>query len=267
MKPKNLFDKVLEFTDRNSPAILTGLTVAGITALTVMTLQPKVKRIMAEHREAVNDLSEKEDKKEVVSGTVKKLAKECVPTVLLAGATAACAIGANSVSTRRVAALSAAYEIASRSLSDLRDSIEEVVPRKAQEIKEKVVQKNIASEPIPDESQIYSTGRGDVLCKDMYTKVAFRSSMDEIEKAINKMSARVRDESWINLSDLYYELGIKPSVIPAVSNDIGWHDSDLIEGNLPIMVVACLDDTGTIPVLGLDYEVDPFYKEGGRFRR
>lgn len=276
MKAKETVNKLLELADKKSPAILTGFCVAGIATLAAMIVKPKVQKIMDTHRGKVQDLegtesdpeAVKEIKKDIMADTAKELAKATVPTVIFAGATAACAIGANSINTRRIAAVSAAYEITSRALSDYKEKVEEIVPKKAKEIKEAVVKKDIQSDPVPvNEDHIYSTGKGDVLCKDKYTKVYFRSSMDEIEKAINRMSARVRDESWVTLADLYYEIGLRTEKIPAVANDIGWHDSDLIEGNLPIMAVACLDDTGTIPVIGLDYEVDPFFKEGGRFRR
>jgi hypothetical protein len=277
MKLKDTINNLVQLADKKSPEILTGLAVAGTITLTVMVLKPKVEKIMARHREEVDGLdlnkdsmSEeeyKEAKRDICADTAKELAIKSLPTVALSAATCACAIGSHAVSARRVAAISAAYEIASNSLRDYKDKIEEIVPKKAQEIKEAVVKKDIQSNPVTEETRVYSTGRGDVLCKDKYTKLYFRSSMDEIEKAINRMSARVRDESWVSLSDLYYELGIKSSTIPPVANDIGWHDSDLIEGNLPILAVACLDDTGTIPVIGLDYEVDPYFKEGGRFRR
>lgn len=276
MKLRETVDKVLKVMDSKSPAILTGLAIAGTATLTIMNIQPKVKKIMEEHKERMDELDVQDytdekynrEKNKIMAGTVGDICKACLPSIAIGVATSACALGANHENTRRVAAISAAYELTSKKVGDLTEAIEDVVPKKAKEIKEKVVANNVKSEPIPtEEDYIYSTGKGDVLCKDKYTKVYFRSSMDEIERAINRMSARVRDESWVSLADLYYELGLKTEKIPSVAHDIGWHDSDCIEGNLPIMAVAALDDTGTIPVIGLDYEVDPFFKEGGRFRR
>ena len=277
MKVKETFTKLLEIADKKSPAILTGLAISGTIFLAGMVIKPKAKKIMDRHREEMNgldlnkdEMSEeeyKEAKHDICAGTVKEMVKETLPTVALTGAICACSIGAHKIAARRVAAVSAAYEIAARSLSDYKEKVEEIVPKKAQEIKEGVIKKRVHEEPLPaGDNGVYSTGRGDVLCKDIYTKVYFRSSMDEIEKAINRMSARVRNEGWITVSDLYYELGLKGSQIPPITSDIGWHDSNCIEGNLPIMVTTCLDESGTIPVIGLDYEVDPFFKEGGRFR-
>ena len=278
-KLSKLFDKALEFTDKNSPAILTGLACAGIvaTAIAAYKAGPKVKEIMDLHKQSMGDLDNavaagtydeeeaKEKKKEVMQETVKEVVPALLPPVLLGGVSMACAIGSNKVSTRRIAALSAAYEIASRSLSDYKEQIKEIVPKKADEIKDAVVKKHVQKEEVPDEKYVYSTGRGDVLCKDIYTNVYFRSSHAEIEKAINKLSADVRSEGWVTVNDLYYELGVKD--MPPITNDIGWHDNDCIEGNLPIQITTCWDKSGTIPVIGLDYEVDPFFKEGGRFRR
>lgn len=276
MKVKELRSKALEFADEHADDILTGFTCMFIVASVVSAFKagPKVKEIMENHRKGIESIDVikdkikeeryKEMKKDVTGETARELIPAVLPPIIFGTLGCASAIGSNRVSSRRIAALSAAYEITKSALHDYKEKITEIVPKKADEIKEAVIKKRVQESDIPDEDHIYSTGKGDVLCKDIYTNVYFRSSMDEIQKAINRMSARVMDESWINLSDLYYELGVK--TMPPIANDVGWHDSDLIEGNLPIMVRACLDSTETIPVLGLDYEVDPFYKEGGRFR-
>jgi hypothetical protein len=279
---KGFIDKVLTFTDKNSPAILTGLAIAGVvaTAISAYKAGPKIEAIMAEHKMKMDLLKErskirasadeeseetKSERKEIIADTAKKVIPAVAPMVIFGGLTSACIISANTVSSRRIAALSAAYEIASRGLSDYKEKVEEIVPKKADEIKDAVIKKRVQEEPVPPEDHIYSTGHGDILCKDIYLKTYFRSSHDEIQKAINKVSQMVRDENWVTVADLYYELGVRH--IPPIANDIGWHVDDCIEGNLPITTTTCWNDEGTVPVIGIDYEVDPFYKEGGRFRR
>ena len=275
----NVVDKVLKFADKNSPAILTGVTVAGVVATGIACFKagPKVEKILDQHKsdmkslnedygnEEIDELQYKQEKREIYSETIKSLVPVTLPIVIFGGLSITSAIFSNKISARRVAALSAAYEIASSSLSTYKEKIEEIVPKKADEIKEAVTKKKVQSEPIPsDESLIYSTGKGDILCKDTYTGVFFRSSHEEIARAINKISKMCMSEGWVNVSDLYYELGVKK--IPPITTDIGWHDSNLVEGSIPATIITTWDDSGTIPVIGLDYEVDPFYKEGGRFR-
>lgn len=275
-----LLTKALKFADDKSPAILTGVTCAGIvaTAFAAYKAGPKIEKIKEAHKKAmdelnkdygndkVTDLEFRQEKRKINAETAKDLVPEVLPIIIFGGLSIGCAIGSNKISARRVAALSAAYEIASRSLSDYKEEIKKIVPKKADEIKEAVTKKRVQNEPIPDsDDYIYSTGRGDILCKDIYLKSFFRSSHEEIHRAINKVSAQVMHEGWVSVADLYYELGIKN--FPPIARDIGWHDSDLIEGNLPVSTTTCWDDTGTIPVIGLDYEVDPFFRDGGRFRR
>lgn len=275
----NMVDKVLKFADKNSPAILTGVTVAGVIATGIACYKagPKVEKIMDQHKSDMKSLNEdygndeidelqyKQEKREIYSETIKGLVPVTLPIVIFGGLSITSAIFSNKISARRVAALSAAYEIASSSLTTYKEKIEEIVPKKAEEIKEAVVKKKVQSESVPtDETHIYSTGKGDVLCKDTYTGVFFRSSHEEIARAINKISKMCMSEGWVNVSDLYYELGVKK--VPPITTDIGWHDSNLVEGSIPATIITTWDDTGTIPVIGLDYEVDPFYKEGGRFR-
>ena len=278
MKAKELGNKILSFGEEHADSILTGLTCFFVIATGVSAYRtgPKVKKIMEEHKDGINSIDVikdqikeeryKEMKKDVCAETVKELVPAILPPIIFGSLACASAIGSNKVSNKRLAALSAAYEITRSALYDYKDKIIEIVPKKADEIREAVIKKKVEEDPVPEESQIYLTGKGDVLCKDTYTKVYFRSSMDEIKQAINRMSSRVMAESWVSLNDLYYELGVKPDRIPPVASDIGWHDSDLIDGNLPIIAKAVLDDTGTIPVIGLDYEVDPYFREGGRFR-
>ena len=277
MKLGKVFDEVLKFADKNSPVILTGIACACTVAaaITAYKAGPKVERAMIVHRERIEEADKETEgreedfndlKKEIIKDTAKEVVPAVLPPVIFGSLSILCAIGSNKVSARRIAALSAAYEIASRSLSDYKEKIEEIVPKKAKEIKEAVANKHVEGIDIPDDSHIYSTNRGDILCKDIYLDTYFRSSHDEIKRAINELSERVRSESWVTVADLYELLGIKYDYIKPIAHDIGWHDSDLISGNLPIVVSTAWDRTGTIPVIGLDYEVDPFFKEGGRFR-
>lgn len=277
MKVKELGNRILSWSTEHSDAILTGMTCLFVVATGVSAFKagPKFKKIMAGHRaemdglnvskDAMNEKRYKELKRDICGETVKNLAPVMAPPIIFGTLACIAAIGSNRVSSKKIAALSAAYEITKMSLHDYKEKIEEIVPKKADEIKEAVIKKRVQDSPIPDEDEIVKTGKGDVLCKDLYTGVYFRSSFNEIQKAINTLSARVMNEQWISLIELYYELGVRHEKIPPFANDIGWHDSDLIEGNLPIMVRAAMGEND-VPVLGLDYEVDPFFKEGGRFR-
>ena len=273
----NMFDKVVKFADKNSPAILTGMTVAGIVATTIAAYKagPKIEKIMDHHKfdmdslnkdfgeDKVEEIEYKQEKREIYTNTIKGIIPVAAPVIIFGGISIASAICSNKISARRMAAISACYELASRSLTDYKEKIEEIVPKKADEIKEAVIKKRVQEEPVPsDESSIYSTGKGDILCKDIYLKTYFRSSNEEIRHAVNTLSNRLMSEGWVSVADLYYELDIKR--IPPVANDIGWSDKQLIEGNLPILTTTCWDETGSIPVIGLDYEVEPFTTKGDR---
>ena len=277
MKLGKVFDDILKFADKNSPVILTGIACACTVAAAIAAYKagPKVEAAMNHHREQIEDLESKcdgdeekfnDEKKEIIKSTAKEVVPAVLPPIIFGGLSIVCAISSNKVSARRIAALSAAYEISSRALTDYKEKIEEIVPKKAKEIQEAVANKHVEGMDIPDESHIYSTNHGDILCKDIYLDTYFRSSHDEIKRAINELSERVRSEQWVTVADLYELIGIKYDYIKPIAHDIGWHDSDLIQGNLPIVVSTAWDRTGTIPVIGLDYEVDPFFKEGGRFR-
>ena len=276
-----VFDSVFQTVSKHSPAILTGLACAGVVVTAIIAVKegPKIKEVIDRHKDDMDELKDvysdeesdmteedfKKEKNEIVGRTAKGILRHTAPIVIFVALSIAAAIASNKESARRIAAVSAAYEIASLSLKNQTEAIEELVPKKADEIKEAVTKKKMDATPTPtDEKYIYSTGKGDILCKDVYTGVCFRSSHEEIARAINKISKMCMAEGWVTVADLYYELGIKK--IPAIATDIGWHDNDLIEGSIEAHIITTWDDSGTIPVIGLDYEVDPFFKEGGRFR-
>ena len=281
MKVKELFEKVKTFTSENSPAILTGITCAGVvlTFASAYKAGPKAERIIEKYKYVKNEVEKnvkndpdltdedlKKEKRHMTANLVKDLAPVLAPPIIFGTLSIACAICSNRISSKRVSALTAAYQISTGMLRDYKDKIKELVPKKAEEIKESVITDHLKDKEATDENKDVYTRLGKMPCVDIYTKVEFYSTRAEIEKAINKMSARVRNEMYINLYDLYYELGVDPRDIPSFAYDIGWHESDCIEGNLPITIATCWDKSETVPMIGLNYEIDPFYKEGGRFR-
>lgn len=274
-----VFDSVFKTVSEHSPAILTGLACAGVIATAIIAVKegPKIKEVIDKHKDDMKELKDvledpdadmseedfKKEKTDICAKTAKGLFRHVTPVVIFAILTMVAAIASNKESARRIAAVSAAYEIASLSLKNQTEAIEEIVPKKADEIKEAVTKKKVQSEPVPtDENLIYSTGHGDVLCKDVYTEFYFRSSSEEIGKAINTITQRCLADGWASVEDLYYELGIKK--IPPIASDIGWYDKDVKDGSIPARRTTCWDSTGTIPVIGLDYEVEPW--ERSRFR-
>ena len=93
---------------KHSPEILTGIGIAGMTAAAVMAVKatPKALRMV--------DEKEIRDGKRLTTGEIVKTTWKCyIPPVVTGVCSAACIIGASSISARRNAALVTAYTMVS----------------------------------------------------------------------------------------------------------------------------------------------------------
>ena len=259
----------------HTPEIFSGVAVVGVicTAVAWYKETPKIKSIMRDYRKDIDELeslsiSEEEykaQKKEIVKHTALDILPTITPPIIITTVTIMNIIISNRMSAKKLSAAVAAYEVASYSLRNLKQSIRETIPKKEREVLEHAIERRVQEDAVPAEGSIYSTKHGDVLCKDLYTKVYFRSCHEEIRQAIRAISREVRHNGWCSLSELYGWLGVRN--IPPIATDIGWRRENLIEGEIPATITTCWDESGSIPVIGLDYEVDPYFEEGGRFRR
>lgn len=248
-------DKLKAYTDRNAPSLLTGVGVAGVfvTAYMAYKAGPKAKEIIERHK--AHPVPEtKEEKRTEIKELVKEIAPVVLPTIGMAVATSACIIGANSVSSRRLAVLSAAYSMSESALKEYQAKVVEMVDtKKVQKIKESIAQDKLDRNPPRPNQEILMTGDGDVLCMDCYSGRYFRSNAQKIGQAINELSADLQTDMYVSLNDLYGKLNI-PSV--PMGDDFGWNVDDLVRGQLTIDVSAHLTPDKQ-PCLVVDYDVFP----------
>lgn len=244
----NLFTSVRSGLTKHSPEILIGLGVSGLLGTTVLAVRetPKVMKLLENKKNelAVEKLS--------VKDTVKTVWKNYIPCAVLAVTSVACIIGASNISARRNAALAAAYAIGNKAFSDYKEEVINLLGKeKDKEIKERVADKRLKENPVTNK-EVIITDNNEHLCFDEITGRYFKSSQNKIKEAQNVINDRLRDEMWVSLNDLYYELGL-PNV--RVGDDLGWSVDD---GYLNIIVSARVAEDGT-PCLTLDYGIGPRY--------
>lgn len=264
MSIKGYLEQAKGFADRNSPTILTSLGVLGLinTARLAYKAGIKASRVsnerIREYLEDFKDYKEMGDKQSQTS-IVKKLAMEAAtvygPPVAMGAVSTACIIGSNCISTKRIAAISAAYSLTEAALKDYKEKALEVVgDKKVRQIKEAIAKDKVLKNPPPkDDSQILMTGTGDVLCYDAYSGRYYISNAAKIEKAVNKLSAECLSDMYISLNEFWDEIGLPR--LP-MGNDYGWNIDDTFDGILPISLTAILTDDQR-PCLCVDYDVSP----------
>lgn len=248
-------DKVENGAKKKSPAILTGLALVGlgITVYKAYKAGPKIEKILLEKKEDLKDCNsnDKSAKRQVIKEAVKEIVPVAAPVVVMTMATGGCILGAQTISSKRIAVLSAGYAMAERSVKDLNEKMTEILgEKKAKSIKDAIVKDRLAESGPIDEGKIIITGNGDVLCKDIYSGRYFRSNAEKIRQAIAELSADCMSDNYVELNELYGILGIPQ--IP-LGSDFGWNSDDLIRGMLPITISAQVSENGE-PCLCLDYD-------------
>ena len=224
--------KVLVKAEKNSPAILTGLGIAGGITTTILAVRatPKALNLIEEaekekarkwRKEHPDSTSDEPTLKLTAPEIIKATWKQYIPAIALGGASVACLIGANSVHTRRHAALYSAYKLSETALSEYKDKVEEVVSeKKMKEIKQKVAEEHVKKVTGDDQkAQIIIADDGDTWFVDAMSNQPFKSSKNAMDAAANKLNKAMRSEMYVSLSQLYDELGIPHT---GVSDEIGW---------------------------------------------
>ena len=271
MKFKNIFKgvkikQVLKAGDmlmkKHSPEILIGIGIAtGITAgISAVMATPKALTLIEEEKRA--------RRKEAMSNSIDGMSyepepitkldiveltwKAYLPSVALAGLSIMSIISSNRISSRRTAALAAAYSLSETAFSEYKDKVAETIgEKKANVIEEKVAQDQIKKYPMIPEG-IEETGHGNFLFLDPKSGRYFRSSKEFIDRVMVKLNSQLMNEMWVPLNDLYNELGIRTTEL---GRDLGWN---IDSGYLDLRFSSQIATDGT-PCLVLEYGVAPRY--------
>ncbi len=247
---KEILNASLASIKKHSPEILTAIGITGMIASTVLAVKatPKATNIINSKKEEY----EEEDIPNIE--LVKAVWKYYVPSVVLTASSAVCIVCAGTINVKRNIALSTAYTITEKTLTNFKNKATEMLgEEKVEEIKTEIAKDQIKDK---QSSDIIISSKGDILCYDVAFDRLFKSDIATIEKAVNRVNKDMLDEMYVSLNDLYYELGIKN--IP-IGDDVGWN---INTGLIEVYFSAMLTDDD-IPCVVLNYSVSPkcnFYK-------
>lgn len=257
---KVLAKQVEKFTLDNSPAILTGVGAFGSVTSVVLAVKASLKaarmidlekvtrwRMNPESGETVLDIDSKDK--------VKLVWKEYVPSAGVLTISVASIICANRVSTKRAAALAAAYSLSEKAYSEYREKIvEKFNANKERQVRDEIAQDRVTENP-PQGTQIILTGNGDVVCYELPTGRYFRSNMEKLRSVQNDVNAQVNELGQASLSDLQVALGLKET---PYSEELGWTTSRLLD----LQFSAVLTDDNQ-PCISINYHTEPIRGAAG----
>lgn len=263
---------------KNSPSILTGVSVAGLVTTTILGIRttPKALAVIDQfvwdrYEAEVPDTSQISfhkwlglgddvdsydwtarlkypTKKEIINLTWKIY----LPTIVTGVVTIACIIGANHISMRRNAALASLYGLTEAAFKEYQTKVVETIGRnKELKIRDDISADRIKKNP-PGTNEVIITGRGPVLCFDSLSGRYFRSDIEKIRRVIYEFKTDLMTDMFLSLNDLYYRLGLSNI---ALGDQMGWSiDNDRFD----IQFSTQLGDEGE-PCLVLNYSVEPRY--------
>jgi hypothetical protein len=248
---EELTKRLGKFTADNSPAILTGIAVAGTITTAYLTGKASVKAAEILRDEAIRwDVPTRELKPKYVVEAVWKL---YIPAVSSAALTVACIVGANQIGTRRATAMAAAYSLTERAYAEYKDKVvEKIGSNKERALRDEIQQDRVNNYPASRE--IIVSGL-DVLCYDKFTGRYFSSDMETLKKAQNDTNYQVNNEYYASLTDFYNRIGLRPT---GMSDEVGWNSDRLLE----LSFSSVISEDGR-PCLAFEFVVVPvrgFYR-------
>ena len=188
------------------------------------------------------------------TGEIVKTTWKCyIPAAVTGVCSAACIIGASSISARRNAALVTAYTISETALKEYKDKAVEVVgPKKEQAIRDAVAKEQLEQAGVP-ERKFIPTGRGETPCFDPLTNTCFKSDIETLRRAENTLNKRMRDEVKVTVNEFMQEIGLEPCD-SSIGETMGW---DIDKGYIELDFSSQLVDG--VPYLVLGHRVPPVY--------
>ena len=244
----NIIKGIKASISRHSPEILTGIGIAGMVTTTILAVKatPKaIKLIEAEKKAKHVDALSPVD-------TVKTVWKCYIPAAMTGVSSIACLIGSNAINAKRNAALTTVYTLSEMARNEYKEKVIETIgEKKERTIKEKVDAERIKKDPV-SKKEVIITEKGTTLCYDHVFGRYFKSDIDLINRAMNKINREIVINMYASLNDFYAELGLSPV---EMGYDLGWNIDD---GTIEIEPSSQLADDGT-PCLVIDYSVSPKY--------
>jgi len=217
------FSQILKRTERvitdNSPAILTGLGVAGVVATVYFTGRATVKAVRI--LDAEKNWHVLERREFTPQDKVKRVWKLYIPAATTGLLTVSCIIAANRIGSRRAAAIAAAYTLAERGFEQYREKvIEKIGERKEELVRADIAQDRLNENP-PPSREVIILGSGEVLFLEAFTGRYFMSDIETLRSAANQVNeAIINGEQSFSLSEFYDLVGLKHT---SESDYIGWN--------------------------------------------
>ncbi len=250
MKIPQFIHTLRKYGEDNAPAILTGMGITGTFVTAYFAADGAFKSAedirVAQAVEDANEKSHPLTNKEKFQLTWQNY----IPAAGAGCVTVGCIYYANRISSKRLAALAAAYTIAEKANSEYKEKVLEMLGKdKEEKVRAQVQQDRIDRNPDLDGQIDSELEDGLVRCKDAWSGRYFRSTMEDMKEAQNYINYQVINHGYASLTDLYMYMDLEKT---KESDEVGWNSNELLE-----MTFTSNLDSKKRPVLVMDFGVAP----------
>lgn len=238
----------------NSAAILTGVGVVGTITTAVLTARGTVKAVRALDEYNAVAVVQNEDSS-VPPAELTPMAKAMtfgvyyLPAISSGITTITAILFSYKISSKQSAAFAAAYGISERAFQEYKDKVvEKIGEKKENTIVEAVAQDRVNANPL-NEKEVIIVGAGDVLCFEELTGRYFKSTIEAIKAAENKINHEVINTGYSSLGAFYDELGLPAT---ALGDQLGWNMDNLLDVSYSATFAA-----DGVPCISIAFKSDP----------
>lgn len=183
-KLPNVFNAMNTFRVKHEPEILMGMGIAGLTFSVVWGIKTTIKMTHKYDEECAN-----KNKSKLTFGETFKLCwKAYLPVAVATCVSIPCIIAGNKVSSKRNAALAAAYTISETALQEYKDKAKEVLgDEKVKKIEQAIDQEKVDKSP-QNSKEVIICGEGEQIFLESLTGRYFKSDWNFLQQTANQMN-------------------------------------------------------------------------------
>lgn len=230
MSIANLSSALAQKLVSHSPAILTALGAAGVIGTALLTGKAYVQA----DREIQTEDERRDRRGEALMTPKEKVEltwRYFVPPLFAATGTLLCVISAQSINSRRSAAMISLYTMTERARTEFQDKAREVLSDEDYErINEEIAQERLATNAggtqFLGDTPFEMKNDGVGWCHDIYSDRYFISSQGEIDDAVNRINHELTHNMYADLNMFYSFIGLNE--VP-YGDKVGWTSDHLLE--------------------------------------
>lgn len=244
---------VSNMAKRNAPTLLTVVGVGGFISTVLMAIKATPKA-MDEMDKVEKRLPADTPKSKKIFEKSKAVLPIYLPTIVMGGSSIACVIGANNISTSRLAAATTAYELSEKAFNEYKTAvIEKIGEKKENEVRDEIAKKHVA-ENIYDEDEVLQPITGTQLFMDSLSGQYFRSTKDDIYRALLDFQRWLMLEDFATLNEWYNQIPAEGLKQIKIGDRLGFNSTQGIDIYWSVQMASNGE-----PVTVMEYRTPPTY--------